>query len=95
MEMFPLKIYAVCGFIYICLYAFDGKEYRWKNSAAGVRLGAYRRRMCMDGVIPLFLIFLGLFGNKVGIVEVVDAHGTAYVVERCGCHTASFFATTF
>lgn len=44
--------------------------------------------------IPLFLIFLSLFGNEVGIFEIVDAHGAAYVLERSGCHTASFFATT-
>lgn len=46
------------------------------------------------GIVPLFLIFLGLFGNEVGIFEIVDAHGTAYVLECSGCHTASFFATT-
>ena len=45
-------------------------------------------------IVPLFLIFLGLFGNEVGIFEIVDAHGATYVLERSCCHTASFFATT-
>lgn len=42
MEMFPLKIYAVCGFIYICLYAFDGKRVQVKK----------QRRRCAAGRIP-------------------------------------------
>ena len=41
----------------------------------------------------LFRIFLGVLGDELGVVEVVDLHGCTNFVESLGCLGASNFAT--